>query len=148
VEGECCFFDEPWGFETAAAEPQSMLLPQAPPSNRRDISARERFRASVAVTIRLAKASEAAARTARPAPKPAQLRPAPRRATAPAREQAAALSAAGFTPLNTSDGRLGQFLFLAVAFVFAISLVDASRSVAAEVRAAGEDPDRPPDHPG
>ena len=69
---------EPRGVAFAAAEPQSLLLPQAPPLNRRDITAKERFRASVAVTIRLAKASEAAARVARPAPKPAQLRPAPR----------------------------------------------------------------------
>jgi hypothetical protein len=85
---------------------------------------------------------------ARPAPKPAQLRPAPRRASAPAREQASALSAAGFAPVNAPDGRLGQLVLLVVAFAFAIAFADASRSVAAEVRAAGEDPDPPPDHPG
>ena len=33
-------------------------------------------------------------------------------------------------------------------FAFLIAFADASRSVAAEVRAAGEDPDRPPDRPG
>ncbi len=114
-------FHEPTGVATAAAEPQSVLLPQAPPANRRDITARERFRASVAVTIRLAKASEAAARVARPAPKPAQLRPAPRRPAAPTREQAAALSAAGFAPLNASDGRLGYFVLLVVGFAFVIA---------------------------
>ena len=144
----CCALPEPTGAPTAAAEPQSVLLPQAPPANRRDITARERFRASVAVTIRLAKASEAAARVARPAPKPAQLRPAPRRHAAPAREQASAVSAAGFAPLNASDGRLGYFLLLAVGLAFVFAFADASRSVAAEVRAAGEDPDPPPDHPG
>ena len=136
------------GVASAAAEPQSVLLPQAPPAIRRDTTARERFRASVAVTMRLAKASEVAARVARPAPRPAQLRPAPRRSTAPTREQAAAVSAAGFAPLNAPDGRLGTFLALAVAFAFAIAFAQASRSVAAEVRAAGEDPDPPPDRPG
>jgi nicotinate-nucleotide--dimethylbenzimidazole phosphoribosyltransferase len=139
---------EPSGAATAAAAPQSVLLPQAPPAIRPDTPARERFHASVAVTIRLAKASEAAARVARPVPKPAQLRPAPRRSAAPTREQAAALSAAGFAPLNAPDGRLGTFLALAVAFAFAVAFAQASRSVAAEVRAAGEDPDPPPDRPG
>ena len=145
---DCCAAGEPRGIATAASEPQSLLLPQAPPPIRRDTTAKERFRASVAVTTRLARASEAAARVARPTPKPAQFRPAPRHAAAPAREEAAALSAAGFAPANASDGRLGQLLLVLVAFAFAIAFADASRSVAAEVRAAGEDPDRPPDHPG
>ena len=65
------------GVAGAGEEPQSLLLPQAPPTNGPDVTPRERFRASVAVTVRLAKASETAARKARPAPKPAQLRPAP-----------------------------------------------------------------------
>ena len=90
-QDDCCAAGEPRGVATAVSEPQSLLLPQAPPPIRRDITAKERFRASVAVTTRLAKASEAAARVARPAPKPAQLRPAPRHAAAPAREEAAAL---------------------------------------------------------
>jgi hypothetical protein len=144
----CCTLPEPTDVATPAAEPQSVLLPQAPPATRRDITARDRFRASVAVTVRLARASEAEARVARPAPKPAQLRPAPRSSAAPTREQASALSAAGFAPLNASDGRLGYFVLLVAGFAFAIVFASASRSVAAEVRAAGEDPDPPPDRPG
>jgi hypothetical protein len=147
-DDECCPAGELKGVATAAAEPQSLLLPQAPPSNRREVSAGERFRASVAVTVRLAKASEAAARVARPAPKPAQLRPAPKGSVAPTRERASERSAAGFAPLNAPDGRLGYFMLLVVGLAFVIALADASRSVAAEVRAAGEDPDPPPDHPG
>jgi hypothetical protein len=144
----CCAAAEPRGVETAGSEPQSLLLPEAPPPVRRDLSAKERFRASVAVTIRLAKASEAAARIARPAPKPAQLRPLPRHTAAPAREEADALSAAGFAPMSAADGRLGYFILPVVWFAFAIAFAHASRSVAAEVRAAGEDPDPPPDRPG
>ena len=136
------------GVAAAGEEPQSLLLPQAPPTNGPDVTPRERFRASVAVTVRLAKASETAARKARPAPKPAQLRPAPHNSAGPKREQAAVLSAAGFAPVNASDGRLGQLLLVVAAFAFAIALADASRSVAAEVHAAGEDPDPPPDSPG
>jgi hypothetical protein len=148
AQDDCCMLPEPKAAATAAADPQSVLLPQAPPANRRDTTARERFRASVAVTTRLAKASEAAARVARPAPKPAQVRPAPRRSAAPTREEASALSAAGIAPLNAPDGRLGYFVLLVAAVAFATAFADASRSVAAEVRAAGEDPDPPPDHPG
>ena len=58
------------------------------------------------------------------------------------------LSAAGLAPLNAPDSRLGQLVFLVVAFAFAIAFADASRSVAAEVRARGEDPDPPPTRPG
>jgi hypothetical protein len=136
------------GVAAAAYEPRSLLLPQAPPPNWRDITAKDRFSASVAVTLRLTKASEAAARVARPVPKPAQLRPAPRHYATQTREEAAALSAAGFAPANAADGRLGVFIALVVGFAFAIAFADASRSVAAEVRAAGEDPDPPPDRPG
>ena len=149
VDDECCSPHEPrGGVAGAPEEPQSLLLPQAPPQNRRDTTPRERFRASVAVTVRLAKASETAARKARPAPKPAQLRPVPHTSAGPKREQAAVLSAAGFAPVSASDGRLGQLLLVVAAFAFTIALADASRSVAAEVRAAGEDPDPPPDSPG
>ena len=148
ADDDCCLQHEPRGVAGAAEEPQSLLLPQAPPANRRDITPRERFRASVAVTVRLAKASEAAARKARPVPEPAQLRPVPHNPAGPKREQAAVLSAAGFAPVSASDGRLGQLLLVVAAFAFAIALADASRSVAAEVRAAGEDPDPPPDSPG
>ena len=149
ADDECCSPHEPrGGVAGAPEEPQSLLLPQAPPKNRRDTTPRERFRASVAVTVRLAKASETAARKARPAPEPAQLRPVPHTSAGPKREQAAVLSAAGFAPVSASDGRLGQLLLVVAAFAFAIALADASRSVAAEVRAAGEDPDPPPDSPG
>jgi hypothetical protein len=144
----CCAIPELTSVATEAAEPPSVLLPQAPPAKRRNITARERFRASVAVTVRLAKASEAAARVARPAPKPAQLRPAPRSPAAPTREQASAPSAAGFAPVNAADGRLGHFVLLVVGLAFAFAFAAASRPVAAEVRAAGEDPDPPPDRPG
>ena len=144
----CCAATEPRGAEAAASEPRSLVLPQAPPPARPGSSAKERFRASVAVTIRLAKASEAAARIARPAPKPAQLRPAPRHTAAPTREEAAALSAAGLAPMSAADGRLGYFMLPLVGFAFAFAFARASRSVAAEVRLAGEDPDPPPDRPG
>ena len=147
AEDVCCPLREPRDFAAAAPEPENMLLPEAPPAAERDLTPKGRFRASVAVTMRLARASEAAARSARPAPKPAQLRPAPR-SPAPAREQAAALSAAGLAPLNAPDSRLGQLVLLVVAFAFAIAFADASRSVAAEVRARGEDPDPPPTRPG
>ena len=106
-EDECCVVQELRGTAIAAAEPQSLLFPQAPPRNRRDITAKDRFSASVAVTVRLAKASEAAARVARPAPKPAQLRPAPRHSATQTRETASALRASGFAPANAGDGRLG-----------------------------------------
>jgi hypothetical protein len=148
AQDECCVVAEPRGIATAAAEPQSVLLPQAPPAVERDDTPRGRFRAAVAVTTRLAKASEAAARSARPAPKPAQLRPAPRRPSAPARERAAELSAAGLVPLNAPDGRLGNLVFLVAGFAFVIAFAHASRPVAAELRVAGEDPDPPPDRPG
>lgn len=147
ADDECCLTNEAGRAAAAAEEPQSLLLPQAPPADQPKTTPRERFRASVAVTVRLAKANEAAARNARPAPKPAQLRPV-RRAAGPKREQAAVLSAAGFAPVNASDGRLGQLLLVVAAFAFAIALANATRSVAAEARAAGEDPDPPPDHPG
>ncbi|HYK07530.1 MAG TPA: hypothetical protein VEW11_07145 [Gaiellaceae bacterium] len=147
-DDECCPLGEPRGVASASAEPQSLLLPQAPPAIRRDITAEERFRASVAVTVRLAKASEARARVARPAPKPAQLRPAPRHSSAPAREQAAVRRAAGFAPVNASDGHLGYFMLAIVGIAFAFAFADATRSVAAEARARGEDPDPPPTRPG
>ena len=148
ADDECCSQHESTGVAPAAEEPRGLLVPQAPPTSRRDLTAGERFRASVAVTVRLTKASEAAATKARPAPKPAQFRPASHPAAGPKREQAAVLSAAGFAPVNASDGRFGQLVLVIAAFAFAITLADASRSVAAEVRAAGEDPDPPPDSPG
>ena len=147
TDDSCCAATEPRGAE-AVSEPQSLLLPQAPPPVRRESSAKERFGASVAVTVRLAQASEAAARIARPAPKPAQLRPAPRHTAAETREEAAALGAAGLAPMNAADGRLAYFMLPVVGFAFAFAFARTSRSVAAEVRLAGEDPDPPPDRPG
>ena len=147
AEDGCCPLREPSDPATAAPEPESMLLPEAPRPAEQELTPQGRFRASVAVTLRLARASEAVARSARPAPKPAQLRPAPH-TSAPAHERAAALSAAGLAPLNAPDSRFGQLAFLVVAFAFAIAFADASRSVAAEVRARGEDPDPPPTRPG
>jgi hypothetical protein len=100
--------------------------------------------------MRLTRASAEAARAARAASKPARtVRPAPRsRAADGTREPALALSSGFAPPLTDSDGRLGYlFLFVAgIAFVFAFA--DATRSVAADVRATGEDPDPPPDRPG
>ena len=147
-ESRCCALPEPVDTGAATPDPQSVLLPEAPPAVERDLTPRGRFRAAVAVTITLAEASQAAARRARAAPKPAQLRPAPRQASAPLREQAMALSAAGLAPMNAADSRFGQLVLLAVAFAFAFAFAYASHSVAAEVRVAGEDPDPPPARPG
>jgi hypothetical protein len=145
---DCCLLGTPRGVAAASAEPKSLLLPEAPAATPRDITAKERFRASVAVTIRLAKASEARARVLRPAPEPAQLRPAPRHSSAPAREPVAVRRSAGFAPQNATDGRLGFFMLALVGLAFVFAFADATRSVAAEVRAQGEDPDPPPTRPG
>ena len=131
---------------------QTPPLKASPPPDAapRDITAPARFRASVELTMRLTRASAEAAREARAASKPARtVRPAPRsRAANGAREPAAVLSSGFAPPLNAPDGRLGYvFLFVAgLAFVFAFAA--ATRSVAADVRATGEDPDPPPDRPG
>ena len=146
---DCCVLPRPGGVATAAPEAESVVLPQAPPTQQRDITARGRFRAAVAVTARIAEASTAATRAARPVRQRVRtVRPAPRRPAAPTRPQVAALSAAGFAPLNAPDSRQGYLMLLIAGIAFAISLADASRPVAAEVRAAGEDPDPPPDRPG
>ena len=147
-ESACCETPVAKAAAGAVSEPKSVLLPEAPPAAVRALTPQDRFEASVEATIRLAQASKDSARRARPAPQRPQLRPATRRPAAPAREQAAALSTAGFAPTSATDGRLGTLVFLVVAFAFAIAFADASRSVAAEVRAAGEDPDPPPDRPG
>ena len=132
----------------AAPDPQSLLVPEAPPASKRDLTPRDASAKRSPSRCGSHRASQAAARSARPAPKPAQLHPAPRRASAPVREQAAALSAAGFAPTERTRRQVGQLVFLAVAFAFAVAFADASRSVAAEVRARGEDPDPPPTRPG
>ena len=124
--------------------PDAVAAPQT-----RDITAPARFRAAVAVTLRLTQASVAATRKARAARSPAlTVRPAPPRQTDPAREPALALGAAGFAPLSGPDGRLGYLVLLVVGIGFVFAFADATRSVAAEARASGEDPDPPPDRPG
>ena len=148
--GDCCPLRRPTGVPYASITVQDVLQAQHSTANRRDITAPERFRASVAVTMRLAKAAETAARAERAADKPAAtVRPGTaRRPNSPTREPALMREAAGFAPVNAPDGRLGYLVVLVLGFAFLIAFVDASRSVAAEVRAAGEDPDRPPDRPG
>jgi hypothetical protein len=58
------------------------------------------------------------------------------------------LSSGFAPPLSASDGHSG-WLFLFVAGIgIILAFADVTRSVAAEVRATGEDPDPPPDRPG
>ena len=104
----------------------------------------------MAVTLRLTEASRAAAREAEAARLPVRtVRPAPaRRPADPAREPSVALAAAGFAPLTAPDGRLGTLVLLIVGIGLVFAFAQTTRSVAAEVRASGEDPDPPPDHPG
>jgi hypothetical protein len=146
----CCPPPLPLGVPYGAPEPSRPASAPAPDATARDITAPARFRASVELTMRLTRASAEAAREARAASKPARtVRPAPRsRAAEGTREPAVVLGSGFAPPLNASDGRLGYlFLFVAgIAFVFAFA--DATRSVAADVRATGEDPDPPPDRPG
>ena len=146
----CCLLPLPRSVPYAAITVQDVLQAQRLTVNRRDITAPERFRAGVAVTMRLTKAAQTAARVERAADKPAAtLRPAPSRGpSSSAREPALVRGSAGFAPVNAPDGRLGYLVVLVLGFAFLIAFADASRSVAAEVRAAGEDPDRPPDRPG
>ena len=126
--------------------------PAAPPpdARRREAGAPARFRAAVEVTLRLTRASAEAAREAREASKPARtLRPAPRpRAADSGREPAAVLSSGFVPPLNASDGRPGLFFLLVAGIGLIFAFADVTRSVAADVRATGEDPDPPPDRPG
>jgi hypothetical protein len=146
--GDCCLVGPPTGVPYAAITVKDVLQAQHPTASRPDITAPERFRAAVAVTMRLAKAAETAARAERTSQKPAAtLRPA-RRPASPTPESALMRDAAGLAPVNAADGRLGYLVVLVLAFAFLIAFADAARSVAAEVRAAGEDPDAPPDRPG
>jgi hypothetical protein len=146
----CCLPALSLGMPFGQPKAAGLQTSPAPDHTPRDITAPARFRASVEVTMRLTRASAEAAREARAASKPARtVRPAPRsRAADGTREPAVVLSSGFAPPLNASDGRLGYlFLFVAgIAFVFAFA--DATRSVAADVRATGEDPDPPPDRPG
>lgn len=142
---DCCAPRLPGGVPAAAGG-------QAPdaPMPRRALIAPGRFEPAVVATARLAEAAAAAARGARTAREPARtVRPLPsRRPGGSSRGPAVVQRSAGVAPLNVPDGRFGQLLLLLVVFGFAIAFADASRSVAAEVRATGEDPDRPPDRPG
>lgn len=147
---ECCPPALPLGTLTGLPEASPSPAASAPDRTRRDSSAPARFRAAVEVTLRLTRASAEAANEARQASKPARtLRPAPRpRAADGTREQAAVLSS-GFTPpLTVSDGRPGLFFLLVAGIGLVFAFADITRSVAAEVRATGEDPDPPPDRPG
>lgn len=149
LEPECCVLQRPRGVSFAELTPQNALLPPQLPVTGPDITAPERFRASVAVTTRLTKAAETAARAERASSKPVRtLRPAPPRPKDPARAPALVRSASGFAPLNASDGRLGWLVAAVLGFAFVIAFAQSARSVAAEVRVAGEDPDPPPTRPG
>jgi hypothetical protein len=147
--GACCLVPAPRSAPYAPITVHEVLQAQHLAANKRDISAPQRFRAAVAVTMRLTKAAETAARAEKAADKPAAtLRPVPSRRPNPNREPALTRDASGFAPLNAPDGRLGYLVVLVLGFAFLIAFADAARSVAAEVRAAGEDPDPPPDRPG
>ena len=145
----CCLSAAPEGSSERPATTRPVLdAPQAAGAAG-DITAPVRFRAAVEVTLRLARAAERTARAERASRAPVRtVRPAPRRQGGPSRAPALVVNAAGMTPLGASDGRLGYLVLLVAGLAFAIAFADASRSVAAEVRAAGEDPDPPPDHPG
>ena len=122
-------------FAQVAAVGRSRPTPMVAAPQTRDITAPARFRAAVAVTLRLTQASVAATRKARAARSPAlTVRPAPPRQTDPAREPALALGAAGFAPLSGPDGRLGYLVLLVVGIGFVFAFADATRSVAAEAR--------------
>jgi len=147
--GACCVVPGPRRAPYAPITVHEVLQAQHLAGNQRDIAAPQRFRAAVAVTMRLTKAAESAARAERAADKPAAtLRPVPSRRPNPTREPALMRGASGFAPLSAPDGRLGYLVVLVLGFAFLIAFADATRSVAAEVRAAGEDPDPPPDRPG
>ena len=142
---DCCLLPEPRGTPTAAPETQSVLLPRTTTARQRDITRTAQLRASQAVTVRLAKASAAAARpprkpvrTARPAP--------PRVPIDLTREPMLALGGAGLAPLSAADGRFGYIVLVLLAIGFAFAA--ASRTVATEVRAAAVETGRPPDRPG
>lgn len=143
---DCCALRSPRGVPDAEGE---RSVPDAP-TQRRALIAPERFEPAVVATARLAEAATAAARRARAARAPARtVRPLPsRRPGDPSRDPALVQRSAGFAPLTAQDGRFGRLVLLLLVFGFAIAFADASRSVAAEVRATGEDRDPPPDRPG
>ena len=147
---QCCPPEGPIGAPTGVAGAPDAAPGPGPDAAPRDITAPARFRAAVEVTLRLTRASEAAARKARSASKPARtVRPArsPHRGDG-TREPAAVLSSGFAPPLNASDGRYGYLVLLVAGIAVVFAFADATRSVAAEVRATGEDPDPPPDRPG
>jgi hypothetical protein len=72
----------------------------------------------------------------------------PRYRPADAAGEPARTLASGFVPVDASDSRIGSVMLALVGFALFFAFADATRSVAADVRAAGEDPDPPPDRPG
>jgi len=135
----------PFGVPTAD---RSQVEP-IPDAASRETTAPARFERAVAVTLQLTRASEKAAHEARTAPLRARtVRPAPPRRPADAVGEPGRTLSSGFAPASANDGRIGYTMLALVGFAFIFAFVDATRSVAADVRAAGEDPDPPPDRPG
>ena len=131
--------------------PTAERSPVAPPPDvlPRETTAPARFEEAVAITLRLTEASTRAAHEARTAPLRARtVRPAPPYRPADAAGEPARTLASGFAPVDASDGRIGYLMLALVGFALFFAFADATRSVAADVRAAGEVPDPPPDRPG
>jgi len=146
---DCCLphREQPIPFVVPTAE----RSPVAPPPDvlPRETTAPARFEEAVAITLRLTEASTRAAHEARTAPLRARtVRPAPPYRPADAAGEPARTLASGFAPVDASDGRIGYLMLALVGFALFFAFADATRSVAADVRAAGEVPDPPPDRPG
>jgi hypothetical protein len=146
---ECCLPHrrQPIRFAVPTAE-RNPVAP-APDALPREATAPARFEEGVAITLQLTQASQRAAHAARTAPLRARtVRPAPRHRPAEAAGEPARTLASGFAPADASDSRIGSVMLALVGFALFFAFADATRSVAADVRAAGEDPDPPPDRPG
>ena len=138
---------EPRGIASAAAEPKSLLLPQAPPavgviSPPRSASARRSpSRSGSRRPRRPGRAWRGPRRSPRnsvrlPGTRPRRRASGLRNAVPPASPAERRRRPPGLLHARDRRGR------------FAFAFADATRSVAAEVRAAGEDPDPPPARPG
>jgi hypothetical protein len=146
---ECCLPHrrQPIPFVVPTAE-RNPVAP-APDALPREATAPARFEEGVAITLRLTRATTRAAHAARTAPLRARtVRPAPPYRPADAAGEPARTLASGFVPVDASDSRIGSVMLALVGFALFFAFADATRSVAADVRAAGEDPDPPPDRPG
>jgi hypothetical protein len=146
---DCCrpHRRQPISFVVPTAE-RNPVAP-APDVLPRPATAPARFEEAVAITLQLTQASQRAAHAARTAPLRARtVRPAPRHRLADAAGEPARTLASGFVPVDASDARIGYVMLALVGFALFFAFADATRSVAADVRAAGEDPDPPPDRPG